>query len=146
MWLVQREISRDSGLRPAPILTEDNRVFWEAAAQRRLVAQRCTDCGRLRHPPRPMCPHCHSLEHEATELSGAGTVYSYAVLHHPRSPKFTYPLVTALVDLAEGIRLVTNLVDVEPADVKIGMPVRVAFVDAENEMAIPVFAPVEAGQ
>ncbi len=57
------------------------------------------------------------------ELSGNGTVYSYAVLHHPRSPHFTYPLVTALVELDEGIRLVTNLVGVEPADVWIGMPV-----------------------
>ena len=90
-----------------------------------------------------MCPYCHSLEYEAIELSGAGTVYSYAVLHHPRSPKFTYPLVTALVDLAEGVRLVTNLVDVEPAAVKIGMPVRVSFVETENEMVIPVFAPAE---
>jgi hypothetical protein len=93
-----------------------------------------------------MCPHCHSLEHEAIELSGAGTVYSYAVLHHPRSPKFTYPLVTALVELDEGVRLVTNLVDVEPADVNIGMSVRVAFVETENEMAIPVFAPAEVGR
>ena len=70
---------------------------------------------------------CHSLEYEMVELSGTGTVYSYAVLHHPRSPRFTYPLVAALVDLDEGIRMVSNLVGVEPADVRIGMPVRVTF-------------------
>jgi uncharacterized OB-fold protein len=93
-----------------------------------------------------MCPHCHGLDHEAVELSGTGTVYSYAVLHHPRSPRFTYPLVTALVELDEGIRLVTNLVDVDPAEVMIGMPVRVTFVETEHDMAIPVFAPSEAGR
>ena len=64
-----------------------------------------------------MCPECHGLDYDVVELSGRGTVYSYAVLHHPRSPRFTYPLVTALVDLDEGVRLVTNLVGVEPADV-----------------------------
>jgi uncharacterized protein len=92
-----------------------------------------------------MCPVCHGLEFDMAELSGTGLVYSYAVLHHPRSPKFTYPLVTALVELDEGVRLVTNLVGVEPADVKIGMPVRVTFVPTDREMSIPVFAPVEAG-
>jgi len=130
--------------RPAPILTEDNRVFWEAAAEGRLVAQRCQGCARLQHPPRPMCPVCHSLEFDVAELSGTGTVYSYAVLHHPRSPQFTYPLLTALVELDEGVRLLTNLVAVEPADVRIGMPVRVMFVPTDHEMSIPVFTPAEA--
>jgi len=93
-----------------------------------------------------MCPVCHSLEFDMAELSGNGLVYSYAVLHHPRSPKFTYPLVTALVELDEGVRLVTNLVGVEPADVRIGMAVRVRFLPTEHEMAIPVFIPAEAGR
>ena len=90
-----------------------------------------------------MCPVCHSLEFDMAELAGTGLVYSYAVLRHPRNPKFTYPLVTALVELDEGIRLVTNLVDVEPGDVKIGMAVRVIFVPTEHEMSIPVFTPAE---
>jgi uncharacterized OB-fold protein len=90
-----------------------------------------------------MCPVCHSLEFDMAELAGTGLVYSYAVLHHPRNPKFTYPLVTALVELDEGIRLVTNLVGLEPADVRIGMAVRVAFVPTEHAMSIPVFAPAE---
>jgi uncharacterized protein len=90
-----------------------------------------------------MCPHCLSVEHDDMELSGTGTVYSYSVLHHPRSPRFTYPLVTALVDLDEGIRMVTNLVDIEPADVRIGMPVQVTFVPTANDMCVPVFGPRE---
>src|ERR1700730_17585396 len=103
--------------RPAPIRTEDNQFFWDAATQGRLVAQRCGSCGRFHHPPRPMCPECHSVESDIVELSGTGQVYSYAVLHHPQNPKFTYPLVAALVELDEGIRLVTNLVGVEPGEV-----------------------------
>jgi uncharacterized OB-fold protein len=133
-------------LRPSPILTEDNRLFWQAAAEGRLVAQRCQGCGRLHHPPRPMCPACHSLEFDLAELSGTGQVYSYALLHHPRSPSFTYPLVTALVDLDEGIRMVTNLVGVEPGAVRIGMAVRVTFVPTERDMSVPVFTPTEAGR
>jgi uncharacterized protein len=130
--------------RPAPILTEDNRVFWDEADNGRLVAQRCANCGRLRHPPRPMCPHCHSLEYEAMELSGIGTVYSYSILHHPRSPNFTYPLLTALVDLEEGVRMVTNLINLDPADVRIGMPVQVTFIPTAGDVDVPVFEPREA--
>ncbi len=140
------EAQTGGALRPSPILTEDNRVFWEAAAEGRLVAQRCVGCSRLHHPPRPMCPVCHSLEFDVTELSGDATVYSYAFLHHPRSPHFTYPLLTALVELEEGIRLVTNLVGVEPAHVWIGMQVRVMFVPTAQGMSIPVFTPAAVGR
>jgi uncharacterized OB-fold protein len=143
---VQRQSPQEEPrIRPAPILTEDNHVFWDAAAQERLVAQRCGSCGRLRHPPRPMCPHCHSLEHDTMELSGAGTVYSYAVLHHPRNPNFAYPLVTALVDLAEGVRMVSNLVGVEPADAHIGMSVQVSFEPTAGDGRVPVFGPRQVG-
>src|SRR3954470_2290643 len=96
--------------RPAPIVTEDSAVFWDAAAEGRLVAQRCASCGRLRHPPRPMCPDCHSLAVEVVDLAGTGTVYSYAILHHPQNPVFDYPVLAALVDLDEGVRVLSNLV------------------------------------
>ena len=129
-------------VRPAPILTEDNQFFWDAAAQDRLVARRCRGCGRLHHPPRPVCPACHSLEYEIVDLAGAGTVYSYAVLHHPQHPRFSYPLVAVLVDLDEGIRVVSNLVGVEPAEVRIGMPVRVTFASTADDLAVPVFEAV----
>jgi uncharacterized OB-fold protein len=91
-----------------------------------------------------MCPSCHSLEHDVVELAGTGAVYSYAVLHHPRNPAFAYPLVVALVDLDEGIRMVTNLVGVGPAEVRIGMPVRVRFEPTTDDMAVPVFEGSEA--
>jgi uncharacterized OB-fold protein len=91
-----------------------------------------------------MCPSCLSLEHDVVELQGAGVVYSYAVLHHPRNPAFAYPLVVALVDLAEGIRMVTNLVGVGPADVRIGLPVRVTFQPTAGDVSVPVFERSEA--
>ena len=130
--------------RPAPIVTDDSTAFWEAARDGRLVAQRCRDCGRFRHPPRPMCPECHSIDQETVELAGTGTVYSYAILHHPQHPAFSYPVVAVLVDLDEGIRIVSNLVGVQPGDVRIGTRVRVTFEATEHDMAVPVFGPVEA--
>jgi uncharacterized OB-fold protein len=111
----------------------------------RLVAQRCLGCGRIHHPPRPMCPRCHGLEHQEVELSGRGRVYSYAVLHHPQNPRFAYPLLTALVDLEEGVRLVTDLVGVDPLDVRVGMSVQVTFVPTTGGMSVPVFERGDAG-
>jgi uncharacterized OB-fold protein len=132
--------------RPAPLLTDDNAFFWEAADEGRLVVQRCNGCGRLRHPPRPMCPDCLSLEFEVMPLSGRGSLYSFAILHHPRHPAFDYPLIAALVDLEEGIRLVSNLTGVEAADIEIGMELEVEFAATENGGAVPVFRPSGAGQ
>jgi uncharacterized OB-fold protein len=128
--------------RPAPVVTDDSQTFWEAASDHRLVAQRCSACGRFRHPPRPMCPECHSIDDDTVELSGTGTVYSYAILHHPQHPAFSYPVVAVLVDLDEGVRIVSNLVGVGPGDVAIGMRVRVTFEATEHDMAVPVFEPI----
>jgi uncharacterized protein len=132
--------------RPAPVLTEDNEFFWEAAREGRLVAQRCGGCGRLRHPPRPMCPECHSLAVEIVDLAGTGVVYSYSLLHHPRHPAFDYPVIAVLVDLDEGVRMVSNLIGVQPNEVRTGMPVLVAFAPTADEMSVPVFTATGADQ
>lgn len=128
--------------RPGPIVTDDSAPFWSAAAEQRLVAQACTGCGRLWHPPRPMCPHCGSLHHAVRELSGLGTVYSYSLLHHPQHPAFEYPVIAALVDLDEGVRLVTNLVGIERDAVAIGVRVSVTFAPTAEGTHVPVFRPV----
>ena len=128
-------------LRPAPLLANDTAFFWEAARDRRLVAQRCGDCGALRHPPRPMCPHCNSLEIEVVELTGRGVVYSFSFVHYPQSPAFDYPVFAALVDLDEGVRLVTNLVDVDQASVHFDMPVEVVWAPAQDGYHVPLFRP-----
>ncbi len=89
-----------------------------------------------------MCPHCRSLEWQEQGLAGTGSLYSYAVLHHPRSAALEYPLLVVLVDLDEGVRIVTNLVGIEPADVRIGMRVAVDFVPTNDGGTVPVFRPM----
>lgn len=127
--------------RPDPVPTQDSVFFWEAVERGELFGQRCGDCGIFLHPPRPMCPQCHSLNQQHVQLSGRGTVYSCCMPRHPQVPVFEYPLVTALIDLEEGIRLLSNVVDCEPGDVKPGMAVEVRFEPTAGGKAIPVFRP-----
>jgi hypothetical protein len=123
-------------------MTKDNHEFWDAAREGRLICQRCSGCGALRHPPRPMCPTCHSLDHSQVEVAGTGTVYSYSILHYPQSSAFDYPVVAVLVDLDEGIRLLSNLIDADPSEVRIGLEVELRrFEPTKDDGAVPVFAP-----
>jgi uncharacterized OB-fold protein/acyl dehydratase len=135
---------RERSRRPRPALTQDNAFWFEGARERKLLIQRCASCGKLRHPPRPMCGECRSLEWDTVEASGRGTVYSYVVNHHPQVPAFDYPLAVGLVELEEGTRLVANVVGVEPADVHVGMPVEVEFVDHDPELTLPAFHPAQS--
>jgi uncharacterized protein len=130
-------------LRPAPLRTEENDGFWAAAAEGRLAVQRCDACGRWQHPPRAMCPACSSVRLTFVDVTGTGEVYSWSLLHHPQHPSFRYPVVAVLVTLDEGPRLLSNLVGVEPADVRVGLPVQVTFApSAEGD--VPVFRVREA--
>jgi uncharacterized OB-fold protein len=88
-----------------------------------------------------MCPTCHETAHTWEPAEGVGTVYSYAILHHPQHPAFEYPVIAALVDLPEGVRLLTNLLDVDPGDVMIGAEVELMFVATDRDGAVPVFRP-----
>ncbi len=127
--------------RLAPTITPDTQFFWDGLRQHRLLIQRCASCGSLRHPPRPMCPACHSLDWDTIEASGRGPVYSCVIPHHPPLPWFPEPFVVALVDLAEGVRLVTNIVDVDPEAVTVGMAVRVRFEPFDDDLVLPLFVP-----
>jgi uncharacterized OB-fold protein len=127
--------------RLAPSVSADTAFFWDGLKEHRLLVQRCGGCGRLRHPPRPMCPHCNALEWEAIEASGRATVHSFVMPHHPQFPWFEDGYIVALVDLDEGVRLVTNLVDVTPEGVTIGMPVEVVFTAFDGGLVLPLFRP-----
>jgi uncharacterized OB-fold protein/acyl dehydratase len=127
--------------RPRPAISDDTRFFWEGVDRGELRIQRCLACGRLRHPPGPMCPACRSLDWDAIVASGRGVVHSYVVPHHPRLPAFPERYVVALVDLEEGTRLVTNLVGVEPEAVRIGMAVELAVTRVDDELTLPLFRP-----
>ncbi|MFB4319117.1 bifunctional MaoC family dehydratase N-terminal/OB-fold nucleic acid binding domain-containing protein [Actinomadura sp. 21ATH] len=140
-----KEQEKPKALRPRPAINPDNAFWFEAAKEHRLVIQRCSACETPRHPPGPACPHCGSFEWEAVEAGGRGHVYTYVVNHHPRHPAFDFPHVVAVVELAEGTRLITNLIGIEPADVEIGMPVVLDWLDADPELTLPVFRP-DTGQ
>jgi hypothetical protein len=130
--------------RPKPAVTHDNRFFWEGVAQRELRIQRCNGCGRLQHPPGPMCAGCRGLDLGFVRSQGRGTIYSFVFVHHPSPPPFEYPNAVVLVELTEGTRLVSNLVGVAHEDVRIGMPVEVEFAEVEPGRWLPRFRPAAA--
>jgi uncharacterized protein len=127
--------------RPRPAINRDNAFFFEGAAAGKLLIQRCSSCGSLRHPPGPMCPQCGSTEWDTVEASGRGTVHSFVVNHYPQIPSFDYPLAVGLVELEEGTRVVSNIVDVAPEDITIGMAVQVRFEELGDGLVLPQFAP-----
>lgn len=133
---------RDDGpLRPRPAVNRDNRFWFDAAREHRLVIQRCGSCGRLRHPPGPCCPACQSFDWDTVDASGRGRIHSFVVCHHPQIPSFDYPLVVALIELDEGVRLLANVAGIGPGEVEIGMPVVAEWVDHDPELALPAFRP-----
>jgi len=127
--------------RPLPRIDEETRGFWEACSRHELYLQRCGKCGTFRYPPRALCPACLSSAIEWVRASGRGTVYSFTITHQNQAPGFRerLPYVLAVVELAEGVRLMTNVVSCAPDAVHIGMPVEVAWDDVTSEVAIPVF-------
>ena len=128
--------------RPAPGVSDDNRFFWEGVKQGKLLIQRCKSCGDLHHPPGPACPKCQSFEWDTIESSGKGTVYSFVVMHYPEVPPFEYPNPVGLIELEEGVRLISQLIGVKPGDVKIGQKVQVEFVTFDGDLTLPQFRPV----
>lgn len=122
--------------------------FWDGVKERQLLLRKCAGCGELQHPPTPMCGNCHSLEWETQKAAGRGTVYSWIVSKHPSLPtgsiEAAEPRIVALVELDEGVRLVSNLIGVDSADVQNGMTVEVTFVDCGDDIVLPQFTPVGA--
>jgi len=127
------------GTRIKPPMGEDNAWWWQMADEGKLGIQRCLSCKTLRHPPRPMCGECRSLEWDAVEASGRGVINSYTVLTHPQFPGYSYPLVIILVDLEEGTRLTSQLVDCAPEDVDFGQTVEMVIQEDPDGFRIPVF-------
>ncbi|MEU9986117.1 Zn-ribbon domain-containing OB-fold protein [Streptomyces sp. NPDC048045] len=114
------------------------RPYWEAAAEGRLLVRRCGACGRAHHYPREFCPHCWSEEVTWEEASGRATLYTWSTVHRNDLPPFgdRTPYTAAVVDLAEGPRMMTELVECAAGDLAAGMPLRVMFREGK-----PVFGP-----
>ncbi len=119
----------------------DNAWWWEGIDRGEILIQRCTGCRTLRHPPRPMCGRCQSLEWDAVPTTGRGSVYSYTVVHHPQFPGYVYPIVVALVELEEGTRIVANVEGCEPEKLHVGMPVEGRVEEVDEGLKLPVFRP-----
>jgi uncharacterized OB-fold protein len=126
--------------RPDPVGADDAQ-FWAFVAGGELRVQRCTGCGAVRHPPGPMCPACgEPADGGYLVAAGTGEVFSYVVHHHPPVPGKKLPMVVALVQLPEGVRMVGEMPGVRPDQVRIGLPVRVTFMPV-GDMRLPAWRP-----
>jgi uncharacterized OB-fold protein/acyl dehydratase len=119
----------------------DNAWWWEGIERGELLIQRCNSCAALRHPPRPMCGECQSIEWDTVAAKGRGTVYSYTVIHHPKFPGFDYPFACGVIELEEGTRIVSNLVGCDVNEVRIGMDVELVIENVDEQMKLPLFRP-----
>jgi len=132
--------------RQLPRATPESERYWDAAADGRLLLRECADCGLVYHYPRALCPDCLSDDVSWIEAAGRGTVYSYTVSRQIAEwPDEALPAIIAYVELQEGPRMMTCLVDCEPDDISVGADVAVRFVDSaeRDDVAIPVFALTE---
>ncbi len=131
--------------RPLPVLDHLTTPFWEGCREHVLRLQKCGACGKAQFPPGPICRSCRSADVTWITGSGRGTVYSWIVVRHP-IPAEIYapevPYVVALVDLAEGTRMPTNIVGCAPEDVVAGMQVEIVFRDLTEQISIPQFRPI----
>jgi uncharacterized protein len=126
-----------------PTPDAETQPWWDAAREGRLLIKRCSSCGRPHFYPRPFCPHCWSTAVEWEEASGRATLYTFSIVRRNDLPPFNerVPYVAAVVDLAEGVRMMTNVVECELDDVEIGMPLEVVFQPISDDVTIPVFRP-----
>lgn len=133
----------DEYQKPLPFVSEVNRPYWDAARRHELVLQRCQECGHYRYPPGDTCPRCLSDRLAWVKVSGRGSIYTWVVFHQVYHQAFANdaPYAVVVVQLEEGVRLVTNLVDCKTEDIEIGMAVEVVFDDVTEEITLPKFRP-----
>jgi uncharacterized OB-fold protein len=128
--------------RPLPAITPETRHFWEGTRAGELRLQKCNACSHVYFPPRPFCPQCASTEIAVMRASGRASLYSY-VIHHRATPGFVPPYSIAVVELEEGPRMMTNIVETEqtPQALRLDMPLEVVFQRMNDEISLPLFRP-----
>jgi uncharacterized OB-fold protein len=129
--------------RDLPTVDDESRPFWDAAREGRFLVVRCRACGAAHHYPRPFCPTCWSDDVDWEDASGKATLYTWSTVHVNDLPPFVerLPYVAAVVDLEEGPRVMTNVIDCPEEDLRIGMALQVTFREASDEISVPVFRP-----
>lgn len=129
-----------------PTPDDFTQTWWEGTAQGKLRIRRCADCGRAHYYPRPFCPHCWSEQVSWEDACGRGTLYTYSIVFQNDLPPFPdrVPYVAAVVDLDEGPRMMTNVVDCPFDQLRVGMPLEVTFRQETEQVTLPVFRPASA--
>ena len=129
--------------KPLPSVVGETRPYWDSCRRGELVIQRCDKCSEYQFYPRGICANCWSNDIKWVRASGRGTVWTYTVTYQNRTQGFTQeiPYVLALVELEEGVRMFSNIVECNPREVTIGMPVEVTFVQATDRISVPYFKP-----
>ncbi len=132
--------------RPRPTATPETRHYWEGTKVNELRLQRCDACENAYFPPRPFCPHCGSRNVSVFKASGKATLYSYVITHRA-APGFTAPYAIAVVELAEGPRMMSNIRDCEqtPEALQLDMPLEVMFETLDDDITLPQFRPAQKG-
>jgi hypothetical protein len=132
--------------KPLPYIHSETEHYWSSAKRHELQIQRCRACGQHYFYPRDFCPSCFSFDIEWTRASGRATLYSFTICHRP-APGFEadVPYNIALVELEEGIRMMTTIVGCPQEDLEIGMPVQAVFDDVTSEVTLPKFRPISMG-
>lgn len=133
----------DSYDKLVPTPSPDSQPYWDGLRAGRLRLQRCADCGKVRHYPRPVCDACFSMNADWIDASGRGTVHSWTITHYAFHPgyKGELPYVLLTVDLEEGVRMSAQARGLPPAALRIGLPVKVAFEPVKDDLTLPVFVP-----
>lgn len=133
--------------RPVPQPTPETQHFWDGTRSGELRIQRCADCSHAYFPPRPFCPECSSRNIAVEAASGRATLHSY-VIHHREMPGFPSPYAIAVVELDEGPRMMTNIVECEqtPEALVLDMPLEVTFEQLDDEISLPLFRPAEGAR
>jgi uncharacterized protein len=124
-----------------PNVTRELKPFFDAAREHKLAVQKCDKCGMLRFPAAPFCLGCDSDKASWVPVSGRGKVFSFTVMHRAYHPAFKAPYTLAVIELNEGVKMTSSLIGVDPAKVKCGMPVEVAFDQLSDEVTLPRFRP-----
>lgn len=128
-----------------PMSTVETEPFWRAANEGVLLLQRCPDCGKTQYHYRSLCSHCWSDRIEDFPSSGRGTVWTWSVVHRNNTPGYQehVPYVVALVELEDGVKVITNVVGVDPEAVDFGTPVELTFARTDEGQNIPLFKVVD---
>jgi uncharacterized OB-fold protein len=127
--------------RPLPTPTRDSQPYWDGMREGRFMLQHCAACGKVRHYPRPACPHCHSMESKWEAAPLGGKIHTWTVCHHPFNFFFKQaaPYIVALVDMEAGVRVNAPLRGIAEKDLEIGARVRLAFEPVTKDVTLPYF-------